>query len=173
MSESLKIEEALSTWTSIENQAALREGWCLSVNSGSKLSIQCQKIDDPETATTEEGFQVPDLGTDDDAMRFMYHGQESHHQLARKILQKSSPDEWQLILKAVTENRNFTGQSKIEILRRFGYDVSACGDQFKAVLVADPEAFTLVVNSEGEAIAEAYKFLQDEVDPEIGYVFPS
>lgn len=76
--------------------------------------------------------------------------------------------------KAYSKNNNdFTGQTKIEILRRFGYDVSVCGHQFKAAIVEDPEAFSVVVDSEDEAIAEAYQFLQDEVDPEIGYIFPA
>jgi hypothetical protein len=74
---------------------------------------------------------------------------------------------------STSEIINFTGQSKIEILRRFGYDVWPFCHQFKAAIVENPEAFTIILNSEREAIDQAYQFLKDEVDPDIGYVFPS
>ena len=69
-------------------------------------------------------------------------------------------------------NTNFTGKSKLEILRSFGYEVAQHEGQFKACIKEDPEAFTLLVDTEEEAINEAYDFLLDEVDPDLGYVFP-
>lgn len=92
--------------------------------------------------------------------------QNSHQQEVKLIVVKGSVEE-----PPATSN-DLTGMSKIDILRLFGYDVSACGHQFKAVIVENPDAFTLLVDSEIEAITEAYQFLMGEVDPALGYVFP-
>ena len=67
---------------------------------------------------------------------------------------------------------DFTGKSKLEILRSFGYEVAPCGTEYKTWIKEDPDAFTLLVDCEEVAIQEAYAFLQSEVDPDIGYVFP-
>ncbi len=67
---------------------------------------------------------------------------------------------------------DLTGQTKIEILRAFGYEVVPFGACFKSYIIDNEQAFTVIADSEIEAIEEAYKFLQDEVDPDFGYVFP-
>lgn len=94
-----RIEKALSNWTKAENNAALREGWCLSACSAEKLKLQCQKIDDPEMASHEAGFEVPDLGSDEAAIKLLYQGLQPHHVLAKSIIQEYEPEEWVYILK--------------------------------------------------------------------------
>lgn len=68
--------------------------------------------------------------------------------------------------------KDFKDKTKIEILRSFGYEVEASGHQFKGFIVDNPEAFTVVADSEVEVIDFAYEFLLDEVDPDLGYIFP-
>jgi len=99
------LDKTLALWTEDNSRAALREGWTLSVNSGEVLSIQCQKLDDPDMAALEVGFTVPVIETDDDAMRILFKGTQPHHLLAKEILQTNSPAEWQLVLKAASFNR--------------------------------------------------------------------
>ncbi|MDY7540742.1 DUF2591 family protein [Undibacterium sp. RTI2.1] len=71
------------------------------------------------------------------------------------------------------ESNDFTGKSKIEILRSFGYEVTKVDAKFKSYIVEDSEAFSIITETEDEAIDEAYQFLMDEVDPDLGYIFPS
>lgn len=68
---------------------------------------------------------------------------------------------------------DFTGMPKSEILKSFGYEISQTGMQYKVCIKDDPEAFTLVGESESELVDEAYQFLMQEVDQDIGYVFPA
>lgn len=97
-----RIKKALLNWTPKEINAALKEGWCLSECSAEKLKLQCQKIDDPEMASHEAGFEVPDLESDDIAIKLLFQGAEPHHILAKSIIQEYEPEEWEYILKVAS-----------------------------------------------------------------------
>lgn len=73
----------------------------------------------------------------------------------------------------LSSNIDFSAKSKLEILHSFGYQVSEFEGEFKASITDDPEAFTVVVETKEEAIGAAYQFLLSEVDPAMGYIFPS
>lgn len=88
---------ALDGWEKTGADCALREGWILSETSYD--TIQCQRIDDPES-WVEGGleFTPPRLPSDGDAWRIVVAGDAPHHELAREILARHSPDEWARML---------------------------------------------------------------------------
>lgn len=69
-------------------------------------------------------------------------------------------------------NKDLTSKNKSEILASFGYAVEEVDGKFKAFIVQNPEAFSVVADDYDEVVMEAFMFLKNEVDPELGYVFP-
>lgn len=68
--------------------------------------------------------------------------------------------------------RDFTGQSKEEILCSFGYKITEGNGTFGATIEQDPEAFTVAgFSTKEEAVNEAYDFLLGEVSENL-YIFP-
>lgn len=73
--------------------------------------------------------------------------------------------------------KDFRNKSRAEILSAFGYSIvdgALRGELgvWIAQIDDDPEAFTLRCETYEEAEREAYDFLMNEIDPEIGYKFP-
>jgi hypothetical protein len=78
--------------TTVLQQAAAKEGWCLSVCYGSMYGpLQVQSLDSPD-----EG--APRLDSDDEAHLIVRQGTERHHMEALRLLRIFNPAEYERVM---------------------------------------------------------------------------